>query len=204
MSSFDASSPSLTPAIIAEHLEGDRGQRRLLAEHLLEHVDRAVFHALRDRPAARARKDDLVAELLLYLYRNDARVLRQWDPARAGLKGYVSMVAGRFVRRKLASARDPASLDEDEPGPPYLPGADVEAELAYRAALERLSGYLHDHGSPKDLARFRAMYVDGRPPSEVARAEGTSVEALHTWASRLKRRLQKALPQIVAFLKTQA
>jgi DNA-directed RNA polymerase specialized sigma24 family protein len=204
MSSFDASAPSLSPAVIAEHLEGDRGQRRLLAEHLLEQVDRAVFHALRHHPGSLARKDDLVSELLLYLYRNDARVLRQWDPTRAGLKGYVSMVAGRFVRRKLATERDPAVLDEAEADPPYLPGIDPEAELVYRAALEQLSGYLHDHGSPKDLSRFRAMYVDGRAPSDVARGEGTSVEALHTWASRLKRRLQKALPQVVAFLKTQA
>jgi DNA-directed RNA polymerase specialized sigma24 family protein len=204
MSSFDASSPSRSPAAIAEHLAGDRGQQRRLAELLLAHVDHAVFHTLRDYPASLPRKDDLVSELLIYLYRNDARVLRQWDPSRAALKGYLSMLAGRFVRRKLASERPAAPLREVERDPPYLPDADPVAELAYREALERLAGYLHDHGSPKDLARFRAMFVDGQAPSEVARGEGTSVQALHTWASRLKRRLHKALPQIAAFLKTES
>jgi DNA-directed RNA polymerase specialized sigma24 family protein len=204
MTPLDTSSPSRSPAAIAEHLTGDRGQQRRLAELVLGYVDHAVFHTLRDYPASLPRKDDLVSELVIYLYRNDARVLRQWDPSRAALKGYLSMVAGRFVRRKLASERPPVSLGEVERDPPYLPDADPDTELAYRAALEQLAGYLSDHGSPKDRARFRAMFVDGRAPSEVARSEGTSVQALHTWASRLKRRLQQALPEIAAFLKTES
>lgn len=198
MSPFDEPS-RLDPRVLTEHLDGPPLARRRLAEHVLSLVDRSVFFALRDQPDARSRKDDLVSEVIVYLYRNDARVLRQWDPGRAALKGYLNMVATRLVYRVLAAERAAIPLDEVGPEAEMARG-DLEAELAYRAGLERLADYLHEHGSAKDLSRFRALFVDGKSPAEVARGEGTSVQALHTWASRLKRTLHAAFPQLVEAL----
>lgn len=201
MSPFDPS--RLDPKVLVEHLDGPPLARRRLAEHVLTLVDRSVFLTLRDQPHARSRKDDLVSEVIVYLYRNDARVLRQWDPSRAALKGYLNMIASRLVHRALAAER--ASLPLEELGPEAEAArGDLEAELAYRAGLERLVDYLHDHGSAKDLSRFRALFVDGKSPAEVARDEGASVPALHTWASRLRGMLHAALPQLVEALEAHA
>lgn len=198
MSPFDEPS-RLDPQVLAEHLDGPPLARRRLAEHVLSLVDRSVFLTLCDQTHARSRKDDLVSEVIVYLYRNDARVLRQWDPSRAALKGYLNMIASRLVHRALAAERAAIPLDELGPEAEVARG-DLEAELAYRAGLERLADYLHDHGSAKDLSRFRALFVDGKSPTEVARDEGVSVPALHTWASRLRGVLHAAFPQLVEML----
>lgn len=199
MSPLDASLAELSPALLLELLDGNERQRRHLATLLLEHFDVSVFYALRNHPAALPRKDDFVSELMLYLYREDAKILRRWDPGRAGLKGYLNMIAGRFVRRGLATRPTPVALVEETLGSPYLPSADQELEMAYRVALSQLHDHLRDHGSVKDRSRFRALFIQGRSPAQVAKDEGASVEALHTWASRLKRRLQQAFPQIAKF-----
>lgn len=186
----------LSPESLAVLIDGDARQQRQLARLLLEHLDKAVYHALRDKSARDARKQDIVADLLVYLYRRDAKVLRDWDPKRAGLRGYLDMVAGRFARRQLIGRPGTAALAEEQLGPPYLPGADLETELEYRDGLAQVEAFLDQHGSPKDHARFHARFVQGRSPAEVAEDEGTSVEALHTWASRLKKRVQHALPEL--------
>ena len=214
MSPFEVSSlSSLSPRLVVRMLDGDRLQRRRLAKLLLAHLDVAVFHVLRDHPHAWSRKDDLVADVMIYLYRNDAKILRAWDPDRAALKGYISMIATRFVRRHLAKQPIVVPLDDERPSSsrasapapaPASAPASAEVEIEYRSALARLHDHLRTHGSAKDQARFRAMFVQGRSPAEVAADEGATVDAIHTWASRLKRRLLRALPEVAALVKNRS
>lgn len=194
----------LSPERLAALLDGDRRERRRLAKALVAHLDRALYFALRSQPLVLARKDDLLSELLLYLYRDDARVLRRWDPDRAGLKGYLGMIATRYARRTLNERPIVTLLPDDEDdglGPPSRSDANLEIELTYRAALARLAEHLERHGSDKDRRRFLALFVQERPTTEVAQAEGASLQALHTWACRLKKRLHRAFPGIAELLR---
>lgn len=184
---------------LAEHLDGPREARHRFAAYVLSLVERSVFFELRGHAGPGSHQDDLVSEVMVHLYRNDARVLRQWDPSRAALKGFLNMVAGRLVRRILASERAMVSLD-DMGAEAEAVREDLEVALAHRAAVERLARHVLEHGSLKDRSRFRGLFVEGKSPAEVARSEGASVQALHTWASRLKRTLQAEFPQLVETL----
>ncbi|MCX4240591.1 hypothetical protein [Paraliomyxa miuraensis] len=196
MSSFEPSLSTLSHEGLIALLDGDARQQCQLARLLIARLDRSVFLALRDFPRGTTYRDDIVAELLAYLYRRNAKILRDWNPERAGLRGYLDMIAGRFARRWLASQPDTAALLEEQLGPRLLLGAELEVELEYRDGLAQIETFLDAHGSPKDRVRFRALFVLGRSPAEEARDTGTTVEALHTWASRLKKRVRRALPEL--------
>lgn len=197
----------LDPATLLAYLEGTPRQQRELAEHVLDLVERAVARELRKRhPVSHAHREDLVSEVLENLYRNDGRVLRQWDPERgcASLKTFLDMVGRRHAWRRLAAEPNAVSFDEADAPLDAVVRKDPEDELALNAALERLANHMLEHGSRKDISRFRALFVDGQSPTVVANLEGTTPEAIYTWASRLKQRLAAAFPQIVALLESRS
>lgn len=200
MSRLDPS--HLDAATLVTHLDGTPRQRRALAELVLDLVERAVYHALRSRAGSLSRKDDLVSDVLLYLHRNEARVLRQWNPELASLKGYLDMVSRRHVWRRVATEPSMVSLEEVGAEAPIVVPADLEDELSHRAALAQLDAFVHEHCTPKDVSRFRALFVQGKPPIEVASLEGATPEAIYTWASRFKQRLAAAFPQVVELIES--
>lgn len=182
-----------TPEIIGRMLDGSRRERRELATQIVGYVDQAVHYALRVSRHPPENRDDLVSEVLLYLYRDDAKIVRRWDPKRAGLRGYLNMVSGRYVLRRRAGQPVVSPLAEEDP---YLPEANMEDEFQYRAALEEIHDWVKTRGSDKDQARFESLLVQERPPTEVAREEGSTADSLYTWLSRFKRRAKTELPHL--------
>lgn len=189
----------LSAELIAAKLNGSKRERRELARAVLEIVHRVAHYTLRASRGPRDLRDDFVHDILLLLFRNDAKLLRAWNPERASLDGYLGMITGRYVRRRLRgrSFHDPTV---------HLDPADVSIEvpdiqLAYRAALEQLYDWLHEHGSDKDRTRFVALFVDQYSPVDIARDEDVSVDAIYAWRSRLKGRLAQALPHALELIR---
>lgn len=188
----------LTPEIIAKKLDGSPQERRELAREVLGHIDRAVHYALQAARHVKEPREDLVAEVMLYIYRDDARVLRNWDPTRAGLRGYLNMIGGRHVFRRRARQPQIEPLSSEEDMAPSE--GDVDAALAYRSALDEICDWVAAHGSDKDRARFEGLLVEGYTVAEMAEHEGGSTEAIYTWLSRFKRRVTQALPHLAEVL----
>lgn len=184
----------ISPETIARALDGSSRERRRLAREVVGHIDRAVHYALRAGRHPTEQREDLVGDVLVYVFRNDAKVLRRWDPERAGLPGYLNMVTGRYVhrRRRGQPALEP-SVDEESV---LVTGAPLEDELVYRAALEELYDWVRTKSSEKDQARFARLLVQGHTPAEVAKEEGCSAEAIYSWISRFKRRIKETLPHV--------
>jgi RNA polymerase sigma factor (sigma-70 family) len=188
----------LTPATIAKMLAGTHRDRTQLALVLVERIDRAVYFTLRGCGQRAEQHEDMVQEALIYVYRDDAKVLRRWDPVRAGLRGYLNMVISRFVRRRVATqTRQTVVVLEELPDVESpRPEATMDDNFAYRASLEELYDYVKQEASEKDRERFWALYVEEGTPADVAQQLGVTTDALYTWASRFKKRLHQALPHL--------
>ena len=187
----------LTPTIVQRKLGGSRRERTELAREVLKSVDRTVHYTLRVLPMIAASREDLVNDVMAYLYRDDAKMLRNWDPKRATFGGYLNMVARRFVLRKTGQPA-PFMLPDDEL--PYLASQSMEKRLAYRIALEEILDWVRHATSPKDRARFARLFMDEQTPAEAAKAENASVEAIYTWMSRFKQRIKEGFPHLAALI----
>ena len=213
--SFDT--PSTTPFTAGETfsveavrhaLEGPPGERRKLAEWLLERVDREVRIALRPI-ASRYRRDlrdvaeDIVQDVLMLLFYDGGRVLRTWDPERGMLlRSFLSLVVRRYIYRRFRGFRgnpwsvEPrleadlvAQLDDGITTNPSL-----LADIEYRLHLDVILGKLHSELSERDWRLFTKLYVEQRKPSDVGEEEGMRENSIHKWCSRFQQRV----PQIFA------
>lgn len=188
----------LTPDEIARMHGGTRRQRRELARQVQVIVEKAVSKLVR---RSSPEFYDSVADQLEKLFDDDARLLRRWDPQRATLKYYITLIVTRSLWRKL---QRPVVLQAfDDLGLPY-PGdghEHIEAVLVYRAALEELLEWLYHHGTDSDTSRFEALFLEGCSTKELARREDLSVDAIYAWVSRFRRRAAKALPHTMVLLR---
>jgi RNA polymerase sigma-70 factor (ECF subfamily) len=98
----------------------------------------AVNHVLRNRPAGAAAldADDLAQEVFLRLLKEDARLLRSYDPARAAFSTWLSLVA-RSTALSLLRKNNPVAR---EINPDQLPAAPQKqsAEEISPALLDKL------------------------------------------------------------------
>ena len=146
--------------------------------------------------------EDLVHEILAYLFRRNGAVLRSWDPQRASFRGYLGMIASRFVRRRLGNRLVIISLGDI--GLAEVDDADIDDLLAYRAALEEILAWLDARNGDHDRERFNALFIDGRSAADIAAGEGVTADAIYTWKSRLRGRIAKAFPHVVELLRSGA
>ncbi|MDZ4831327.1 MAG: sigma factor-like helix-turn-helix DNA-binding protein [Phycisphaerae bacterium] len=109
----------------------------------------AVRRALSVRGVSADEIDDRMQEVYVRLLRNDCRILRTFDPARASLATWLSLVARTTVheherRRSLrltsvASVPEPAAPQEPAPGPDHGPTIPWECLTGQqRSVLEML------------------------------------------------------------------
>ena len=183
-----------------------------LVDELSPVVQQRVARALlmggrRSQGQLRAEVEDLCQEVLLALFANDGRVLRDWDPERGmSLKGFVGLVAQRQVLSLLRSRqRSPLSAVPTDPADLELQlGAGVggHAELTSdaRQTLERLSLGLRERLSAAGLEMFYRLYVWDQSLEEVRKETGLSVEALYQWRTRIR----KAALEVQAELSVEA
>ncbi|MBX3355751.1 MAG: sigma-70 family RNA polymerase sigma factor [Phycisphaeraceae bacterium] len=145
------------------------------------------------RRACRGRADeveDLAQEVFVRLLRDDARLLRAFDPARARLSSYLVVIARSVAIEKLRRKRLPMAGGEVEGCADSIAAARDTVE---RDATEEVSRLPLDALSEQQRRVLELMHREGCSVPEVARrlgvAEQTVRSAHHKAVSRLRRLL---------------
>lgn len=149
--------------------------------------------AVRGGRPAQADLDDVCENTFLMLLRDDARLLRRYDPAHS-LGSYVAVVARTAAHRWLRRRRPTADLPEGMWGDAIADERALslsdrtthgEVRAAVREALEELSA--------RDRRLLRLFYYEGKDYRELAHTLGISVNSVGAALSRARARLAKAL-----------
>jgi DNA-directed RNA polymerase specialized sigma24 family protein len=145
--------------------------------------------------------EELTQDVLLVIFAERARVLREWDPAGGlSLRNYVGLVAEREVADILRSvSRRPWNVlrPQLEAGDPELamsPGA--EPRVHARDMLASIVSRLHEERSPLAAKLFKLLFIDECSIEEACAATGLSRCAIYAWRSRLPkmvRRIEQAM-----------
>jgi hypothetical protein len=106
------SADEITRERLDHGLRGGLREQRLLASYVTVVVTQGVGPMLR-RTGTRLLLSEIVKDTLLQLYRNDARLLRAWDPATMSFEQYLSSFAEQSAALQLSRGYR-MSLDEDE------------------------------------------------------------------------------------------
>ncbi len=174
-------------ALLASALEGRRGMQQL-AGRLGPFIRARVLRMTRSEPA---RADDLMQEVWAHLLAEDARALRAWNPARASLPGYVNLLCSRVVAKSFraegAQKRRPRgglTLLEGGTHPTGTPAPDRVAQD--RERLDALWTHLQASLGPMGRLVLSMLFVDNRPPKEIAAALGLSVATVNGWRHKIK------------------
>lgn len=136
--------------------------------------------------------EDLVHEVWIELFADDARRLRAYDPRRGGsLTSWVRLVADRelatVLRRKSAHKRGAAvvriPVTDDLPAP----SPDAEAWLIATDLGTRLTAHIHRSLSTAGRRVFYSTLAADRSCSEMAVELGVSVQVVYNWQHRIRR-----------------
>jgi RNA polymerase sigma-70 factor (ECF subfamily) len=148
---------------------------------LLAHVvDRTA--AQRRRPLTSADRDDLIAEVLVELLKNDATALRGFA-GRSTLAAYLTVIARRVVVRSLcrdAHAARPAGGVE-----PSATGND-QRDIADREEIEVMLGRLDE----ADARLVRLHHLESRSYGEISRITGLPIGSIGPALSRARQKMR--------------
>ncbi len=190
---FPLRRPDDDATLLRRAFGGDSAARRRLAERLGPFIKARVLRATRGEAIGGLEVCDLVHEVWGRLFADDARLLRDWDPERASLPGYVNLLTGQIVsktrRAQFAQRRHPEGgsgpLDEAAAVADAAPAPDEHA--AERARLRALWTHLEDTLPPIGRVVLHMLYADHRAPADIARALGVSDSAVYGWRHKIKR-----------------
>lgn len=194
--------PKLARDDVGRVLGGDVAARRRFVTALLPIVHvRVARTLLRRRGAdapARAQVEDFAQDVFEYLFRDEGRRLRQWDPERGmSLENYVGMIAEQRVLAALRTRRHNPWTEEptcaEHLAAALPPQASPDRDVAARQMLERLVDEVRAQLSPKGRQIFQRLVLEDRSVAEVSVELGMSPSALHAWSSRLRKRLREAM-----------
>jgi RNA polymerase sigma-70 factor (ECF subfamily) len=140
-----------------------------------------------------------VQEVFLALFDNDARALRAWEPSRAALPAFISVIAEHEVASIMRSGRRRPYRDEEDGGiavddfvGDVSTDSIVESQELLDALLERLRAEL----SPKGLELFYMLLVDELPIDEICAKTAMSRDAVYAWKSRLGKLVRKLAAEL--------
>jgi RNA polymerase sigma-70 factor (ECF subfamily) len=152
---------------------------------LIIHV---VNHTARSRSImlTSADREDLVADVLLALVRDNFAVLRRFR-AKSSLATYLTVIARRVVVRKLVETRGGNMLGT---------GADVagatdsagEQRLTDREEVEQLMEHLDD----SEAAVVRMYHLEGKTYQEISRTTGMPTNSVGPMLTRARAKLRSA------------
>lgn len=185
-------------------LAGGEAAVRALVAHVAGGIEAEAARALYrrrgvDRRDARQEIDDLVQEVFVALFEEDAKRLRAWDPARGlPLVRFCRVVASREIASILRSGRRSPWTDvpDDTLDGRATSGEELEARVASREALVQLLDRLRTELSPRALELFERLIVDEEPVASVGAAYGLTSDAVYAWRSRLGRRARAILSDL--------
>jgi len=150
---------------------------------LLAHVvDRTAAHGR--IPLGPSDRDDLVAEILLELLRNDAQPLRSFA-GRASLPTYLTVIGRRVAWRGLERLRAQGRTSGSE-APQPVDAHDALAALADREAVESLLSML----DATEARLVRLHHLEARSYGEISRLTGLPVGSIGPALSRARQKLR--------------
>lgn len=187
--------PATTPPLLQRALAGDRRAVRELIAELSPVIQARAGRMLARRPLTRSRDIrqevlDLTQHVFVDLFRDDARLLRSWDPERGlSLPNFVGMIAEQRVlavlrnRNKNPFRDEPTAPEDLDVGADSARGPEriTASKEALATVLDALRGRLSDQG----LAMFHWLFVEGRSVEEVCALADTSADAVYAWRSRI-------------------
>lgn len=175
------------------------------------------YSAKSSRRSVQQEVEDLSQEVFLFLFEKDARILRSYN-SKLGVPfaAFIGLVADRKVmgilrthkrspwteeptiaseleQRQNAVSTPDKGLQSNSTG-----SIDLEDQTASRQLLRLVVEQLNEALTPLGRYLFSLLYVEQRSVEEVSRHLGMSNEAVYAWRSRLGRKSQKVLNQIVA------
>ncbi len=151
-----------------------------------------------NRPHFRQEVEDLIQDVLVSLFANNAKVLRNWDPEKGlSLANYVGLVAERLVSSILQSGKKtwPAELVATETLDRPATDRDPEQRAVARQALRRVLQLLEQDLSRQGFEMFKLIFVKELTVSEIRRQTGMSDDAIYAWRSRLRHRTRGMMQQ---------
>lgn len=179
---------------IALEADAVRALVALLRPVIQIRVARALMRSARKGRNVAQEVEDMIQEVFLALFDDDARALRAWDPSRP-LEPFVAIIADHQVASILRSGkRKPWRDDHDGAidvdtfeNKSGSPEGIVGTTQLYDAILARLRVDL----SPKGLELFQALVVEEQPIEELQKTHGMTRDALYAWKSRLVKMVKK-------------
>lgn len=171
----------------------------LLRPTIEARVVRGLTRSTRGRRSARQEVEDLVQEVFLALFDNDARALRAWDPARAVLPAFISVVAEHEVASILRSGKRRPYRDEEDGGievDTFTSGGSFESIVESQDLLDALLERLRAELSPKGLDLFYALLVDEQPVEDICARMAMNRDAVYAWKSRLGKLVRKLAAEL--------
>ena len=184
-------------------LAGDENSLRTLVDYITPVVHARVVRALFERNVsvgyardARQEVEDLVQEVFVALFSDDARALRSWDPARGlSFLNYVGLLARREVASILRSGRrnpwreQPTTIEElvEELGTDEPLEIRIQSKELFAIILSRLEERLSTRG----LELFEMLIIEQRPVEAVCEETGLKPDAVYAWRSRLAKLVRR-------------
>jgi RNA polymerase sigma-70 factor, ECF subfamily len=151
---------------------------------LIIHV---VNHTARCRSImlSSADREDLVADVMMAIVRDDFAVLRHFR-GKSSLATYLTVISRRVVVRKLVGSRGATSLADAADAADPEPGA--EQRITDREEVEQLMEQLED----SEAAVVRMYHLEGKTYQEISRSTGMATNSVGPLLTRARTKLRNA------------
>jgi RNA polymerase sigma-70 factor (ECF subfamily) len=137
----------------------------------------------RQQQLAAADRDDLVAEILVEIIRNDAAVLRAFA-GRSSLPSYLTVIARRVAVRSIC--RGPGNIDSVSMRTDPPDHHDEERLAADREEIETLLGRLDD----AEARLVRLHHLEARSYGEISRLTGLPIGSIGPALSKARQKMR--------------
>lgn len=152
-----------------------------LVIHVVNHTARC-----RSIMLSTADREDLTAEVLLAIIRDEFAVLRRFR-GKSSLATYLTVIARRVVVRKLIETRSPNSVG-GSPDSAIAHDGNGEKRLTDREEIEQLMEQLDD----SEASVVRMYHLEGKTYQEISRATGMPTNSVGPMLSRARAKLRSA------------
>jgi DNA-directed RNA polymerase specialized sigma24 family protein len=193
-------------SLLTAALRGDPSAIRAMVAAFTPVIQARAARALVRRGGAAQRDPrqelgDLTQDVLLLLFRDDARTLRGWQASRGlSLLNYIGLVAEREVGHIARSGKrspwalEPAEGAELEGAASHTSGP--ESDVGSRQLFDRLHARLAEELNPRAMDLYRMLVLDDASIVDVSETTGLSADAVYAWRSRLLKRARQLLLEI--------
>lgn len=202
-----ATGPATTDAdLVRRVLEKDPAACRQMVRRVTSVAERPIRRVLlrsarrAEASSLQALKEDALQELLLTLFKDDAALLRRFDPEKnERLDPYVTAIA-RHVTMNVASKdgrRARREVMDDLETLERLPSETRPSDPQTLAEASELAEVLLRELEPDERDKVLAYFLDRMSAKEVAARFGGKEHAVHVWANRMRQRLQRRHAEIL-------